>query len=218
MIKSSRHNFSLSRWIAFTILIIVVHNSSVSQNLDIKLLRAFNSPLDLPSDGCMKFISNSEPFIVALVPVTIGGYGLIKHNDKYFRNGCVILGATALCAGITNILKYSIGRERPFITYPDIVKKSDAGSPSFPSGHTSSAFATATSLSLLYPEWYVIVPTYGWAATVGYSRMHLGVHYPSDVLAGAVIGAGSAWLTHFVNKKLQAHSANTYKYSIGNRF
>ncbi len=70
----------------------------------------------------------------------------------------------------------------------------------FPSGHTSLAFAIATSLSLKYPKWYVIAPSYVWACSVGYSRMNLGVHYPSDVLAGAVLGAGSAFLTYKLNE------------------
>lgn len=173
-----------------------------SQNPDIQILRAINSQEQLPSDDFFRFISNSESYIVAAVPVTIGIMGLIKHDDKQFRNGCVIAASSLFCAGITLAMKYTINRERPFVTYPDITKKSGAGSPSFPSGHTSSAFATATSLSLVYPEWYVIVPSYGWAATVGYSRMHLGVHYPSDVLAGAAIGTGCSLLTNFVNKKL----------------
>lgn len=89
-------------------------------------------------------------------------------------------------------MKYGFNRKRPFVTYPDLItKKSEAGSPSFPSGHTSQAFATATSLSLAYPKWYVIAPSLLWAGAVGYSRMELGVHYPSDVLVGALIGIGS---------------------------
>ena len=73
-------------------------------------------------------------------------------------------------------------------------KMTSGGSPSFPSGHTSDAFSLATALSIVYPKWYVVVPAYAWAVTVGYSRMALGVHYPGDVLAGALIGAGSAYL------------------------
>jgi len=132
----------------------------------------------------------------------MGATGLIKHDDKLLRNAIVAIGATVVNSSITVALKYTINRERPFVTYPDIKQKSRAGSPSFPSGHTSSAFALATSLSLSYPKWYIIVPTFTWAGTVGYSRMYLGVHYPSDVLAAAIIGAGSAWLTFYVNKKL----------------
>jgi membrane-associated phospholipid phosphatase len=173
-----------------------------SQSLDIKILRSINSPLTLPSDKYFQLISNSEACIVILLPVGMGSVGLMKHNDRLFRNACVTIAAIAVNEGITEIMKYSINRNRPFVTYPDITKKSAAGSPSFPSGHTSSAFLTATSLSLAYPKWYIIVPTFTWAGTVGYSRMHLGVHYPSDVVAGAVVGAGSAWLTYYVNKKL----------------
>jgi membrane-associated phospholipid phosphatase len=138
----------------------------------------------------------------------MGTAGLIKHDHTLFRNAEVVVTATLVNICVTSGLKYSINRTRPFITYPDIVKKSGAGSPSFPSGHTSGAFATATSISLAYPKWYVIVPLFGWAGVVGYSRMDLGVHYPSDVLAGAAIGAGSAWLTHYVNKKLILKSKN----------
>lgn len=177
-----------------------------SQNLDIQMLRAINSPETLPSDNFFKFVSNSAGYLVVGIPVTMGTIGLIKHDDKLLRNAGVVIGATVINFGITAALKYSINRDRPFVTYPDITQKSKAGSPSFPSGHTSSAFVTATSLSLAYPKWYIIIPSFTWAGTVGYSRMYLGVHYPSDVLAGAVIGAGSAWLCYEVNKKLNKNS------------
>lgn len=190
----------LKKLILFTLLFFPV--ALFSQNLDIRILRSINSPEVLPADKFFQFVSNSESYLVVLIPAGMGATGLIKHDDKLLRNAIVAIGATVVNSSITVALKYTINRERPFVTYPDIKQKSRAGSPSFPSGHTSSAFALATSLSLSYPKWYIIVPTFTWAGTVGYSRMYLGVHYPSDVLAAAIIGAGSAWLTHYVNKKL----------------
>lgn len=181
-----------------------------SQNPDIQILRSLNSPEKLRSDKMFQFISNSNAWIVVIIPVAMGTTGLIKHDDTLFRNAGVVAAASLVNAGITAAMKYSINRTRPFITYPDITKKSGAASPSFPSGHTSSAFATATSVSLAYPKWYIIAPMFSWAGAVGYSRMDLGVHYPSDVLAGAAIGAGSAWLTYYVNKKLIHKSHNSH--------
>ena len=184
------------------LLFLFIQVSIHSQNIDIRMLRSINSSETLPSDNFFRFVSNSDAFVVAGVPVVMAVTGLINKDKGLFRNACVTAVASALNEGITDALKYSINRDRPFVTYPDITKKSKAGSPSFPSGHTSSAFATATSVSLSYPKWYIIVPSYLYAGTVAYSRMDLGVHYPSDVLAGAVIGSGCAYLTYKVNQKL----------------
>jgi membrane-associated phospholipid phosphatase len=186
----------------FALILLFVQATLFSQNPDIRILRSINSSEKLPSDSFFQFISNSDAWLVVGIPVVEGTAGLIRKDDELFRNACVTLTAVALNSGITEALKYTIKRTRPFKTYPDITKKSAGGSPSFPSGHTSGAFALATSMSLSYPKWYIIVPSYAWAGTVGFSRMDLGVHYPSDVLAGAIVGAGSAWLTYYINKKL----------------
>ncbi len=182
-----------------------------SQNIDIRLLRSINSGEILNSDKYFRFITNSDTYVIIGAPVILAGAGLIREDNKMVRNAFIMAAGSILNAGVTSALKYSINRDRPFETYPDILKKAKAGSPSFPSGHTSSAFATATSLSLAYPEWYVIVPSFAYAGTVAYSRMHLGVHYPSDVAAGAVIGAGCAYLTYKVNKALLNKSKRRIK-------
>jgi len=173
-----------------------------SQNADIRMLRRFNLGRYEQLDGTFSAISNTaRPFSIA-APMLVYGIGLIE-KDKNMRYKALMMGASFMVAtGISTTLKYTIKRDRPYITYTDIEKISVGGSPSFPSGHTSDAFSNATSLSLAFPKWYVIVPSYAYASAVGYSRMHLGVHYPSDVIAGAVIGAGSAFLCYKAQKWL----------------
>lgn len=103
---------------------------------------------------------------------------------------------------ITWSMKKGVGRERPAVNDPAFVAVLDLHNNSFPSGHTSEAFSMATSLSMKYPKWYVIVPAFAYAGYTGYSRLYLGVHYPTDVLAGAIVGSGSAWLTCKLNQWL----------------
>ena len=61
----------------------------------------------------------------------------------------------------------------------------------------------AGSLSLQYPKWYVILPSYLYAGTVAYSRMDLGVHYLTDIAGGILIGSSSAYMTYKINKNLK---------------
>ena len=193
-----------------TLLFLVIPMSLFSQNIDVDILKAIYSPEPLPSDGFFRFISNSNMYVYIGTPVTMAVVGLAGHDNELLRNAAVMAVGTAVSYGITAGLKNIVKRDRPFITYPeDFSDKTGydfSESYSLPSGHTTTAFATATALTLDYPKWYVIVPSYAYAGTVAYSRMHLGVHYPSDVLAGALIGSGCAVLSHYVNKKLNGHS------------
>lgn len=173
-----------------------------SQSVDIRVLRALNNPEDLAVDDFCRAFSGSEVFISAGIPAGIAVAGLIRDDRKMIIDAGTIAASSAITFIFSTALKYSVNRDRPFDKYPDITKKMDVISPSFPSGHTSAAFSTATSVSLAYPQWYIIVPSYLWAGAVGYSRMELGVHYPSDVLAGAALGAGTAFLSWKINQKL----------------
>lgn len=184
----------------FFLLLLFVGRTANAQNLDIDLLRKINLDRNPALDPTFKFVTNSVSPIGIGAPLIVTSIGFIQ-NDKSLKNKGYYIGATLLTSAVlTTTLKFAIDRDRPFVTYPDIQKLTGAGSPSFPSGHTSEAFATATSISLAFPKWYVIAPSFLWASAAGYSRMHLGVHYPSDVLVGALIGSGSAWLCHELNK------------------
>lgn len=193
-----------------TILLLFCLSNTNAQNIDINLLRDINLNRNKSLDPTFRTITNSVAPISIGAPILIYSIGLI-NNDTDLKKKGVYLGETFLATTFIAIaLKYSVKRDRPFITYPDLEKETSGGGYSFPSGHTSDAFATATSLSIAFPKWYVIAPSFVWASAVGYSRMDLGVHYPSDVLAGAIIGSGSAYLTYklnkWINKKTQKNN------------
>jgi membrane-associated phospholipid phosphatase len=176
--------------------------TAYSQNADIRILSKINVNRNKNLDNAFRGITNTAGPVAFGTPVVLFAVSLIK-DDSVMRRNSIYMGASVLSSAIiTNILKYSINRPRPYITYPYIEQATSGGSPSFPSGHTSDAFAFATSVSNAYPKWYIIVPSYVWAGAVAYSRMDLGVHYPSDVLAGALIGAGSAYLCYIGQKLL----------------
>jgi len=176
--------------------------SSVCQNLDIDILKNINFNRNRNLDRSFRFISNTVSPVSIAAPLLVVSTGYILKDSVIERKGLFVAASVLGAAIISTGLKYSVDRTRPFVTYPYLEQAGSAGSPSFPSGHTSSAFSTATSLSIAFPKWYVIVPSFIWAGSVAYSRMDLGVHYPSDVLAGAVIGSGSAYICYRVNKWL----------------
>lgn len=179
-----------------------------AQNFDINLLRDINIHRNKSLDHAFETITNTAIPISIATPVLIYSVGLIK-NDSLTKKQAIYIGETFLASAFVTIaLKDIIKRNRPYVTYPEIEPHSAEGSYSMPSGHTSSVFATATALSIAYPKWYIIAPSFAWASTVGYSRMHLGVHYPTDVLVGAIIGSGSALLTHKINKWLNKKKYN----------
>jgi undecaprenyl-diphosphatase len=88
---------------------------------------------------------------------------------------------------VCTVMKYGIKRSRPYEILDTIYKRSSPGDRfSLPSGHTSAAFVMAVLLSYFYP--ILIAPALVWASLVGLSRIYLGVHYPTDVLAGMALG------------------------------
>ena len=149
-----------------------------------------------------KVISRTEPYIAVGVPVAMAVASWINHK-QLFKDAVYVGTSVAGTFVLTYGMKYLFDRQRPYERYPHRVHPfSTESSPSFPSGHTATAFALATSLSIKYPKWYVIAPSAVWACSVGVSRMNEGVHYPTDVLAGAAIGAGCAVLNIYVNRWL----------------
>jgi undecaprenyl-diphosphatase len=173
----------------------------LGQNWEIDLLKNIN-----PNQSHATFHQNISKSVYPLslaTPISFFAIGLINKDKKLQQQSYRIAGALIINTAITQAMKYTFNRNRPYQDYPTIIFPNNIeNDASFPSGHTSTAFALATSVSMQYKKWYIVVPAYAWAASVGYSRMYLGEHYPTDVLAGAAIGIGSAYLSNWLTKKL----------------
>jgi undecaprenyl-diphosphatase len=102
----------------------------------------------------------------------------------------VLVGLAVLAAdGLAALVKAAVGENRP--TEPDPLV-TIPHSHSFPSGHTATAFAGAMMLSYLVPR--AAPAFFTLAAAIAYSRLYVGVHFPLDVVGGAVIGVATALL------------------------
>jgi membrane-associated phospholipid phosphatase len=177
------------------LLFFIVTGNYFSQNLDLRILKSLNQK-EIPKwDQGMRFTSNTVNPLIPVSVIGIWSHGYFTKDHTMMRNAYKSGISIAFAALTTASIKLAVQRERPYKKYPnDITARTHSGPYSFPSGHTTSAFAMATALTLSYQEWYVAVPAYVYAGLVGYSRMRLGMHFPSDVFGGMVIGIGSGFL------------------------
>jgi len=179
---------------------------SAESNLDIKIFRFINNGRSGFSDAVIPITDKSVlPLSIAL---PVGIMGISRINEHYYdeNSGVLLLLSEVTSAGVAFGMKQIFKRERPFVTHKNVYHNKN-NSPtdrySFPSGHTATAFSMATSLTLRYPDKPVIIAiSYLYAAIVGYGRIYLGVHYPSDVLGGMLIGSGSAALVFAFRKEI----------------
>lgn len=164
-----------------------------ASTLDIRILESVAETRTEPQTQTFKVLSDINNYVQVAVPVGLLVAGAIREDKAMRQNALYVASSTAVTALVNVGLKHLFKRSRPFRKYPNFISVRTASGYSFPSGHSSSAFATASALSRAYSKWYVVAPSLLWAGSVGYSRMYLGVHFPSDVLAGAALGAGSAF-------------------------
>ena len=184
-----------------TLILLLFANSIQAQSIsEVNTLRRINP--DNPNSAVWNNLSNTSKYISVGVPVGYFVAGLI-HDNKDLKQKAAYTAATILLnTATTTLFKNVVKRERPYNVYTGIFPDKIESDYSFPSGHTSSAFATATSLAITTKKWYVAVPAFAWSASVGYSRIYLGQHYPSDVIMGAVVGTSSAIVCHWASKQL----------------
>jgi undecaprenyl-diphosphatase len=114
---------------------------------------------------------------------------MITRQRKVLRNLVLLY---AVQSAVIYSLKFLVGRERPLF-FLEMSSKLSQGpgeilDPSFPSAHSAFAFMMATLLSRWFPKYRVIF--FIVAGFIGWTRIYLGLHYPTDVIAGALLGYG----------------------------
>jgi Membrane-associated phospholipid phosphatase len=135
---------------------------------------------------------------------------------KTRKAGATIVLALLFSLIVNNgILKNAVARIRPYEVVDGLqCLVGRAVDFSFPSGHSGSSFAAATVIAYLFPKKYG-VPAVILAALIAFSRLYVGIHYPTDVLVGILdgilLGGLAVWWNPFRAEKLSANHLNLYE-------
>ncbi len=143
----------------------------------------------------LQFISLTTTYVSISIVLIILALAFVRRSKEMGKKCLVMLVALLLSGATTFLIKSVNDKERPFKVHPEIVKRSTGGESSFPSGHTMEAFAMAMGIFQLFRQKkYLVAAMFVWATLVGYSRIALGVHFPSDVIAGVLFGLFVGWV------------------------
>jgi undecaprenyl-diphosphatase len=153
------------------------------------------------------FVMLSAWWMKGVAFVAVGALGDVRARRQLPAASLVAAVSVGIGSLVVALLKETVDRPRPAHADPGIeTAVGTPGSPSFPSGHTATAFAAAAVVGAFYPRlrW----PLYALAALVGMSRIYLGVHFALDVVAGAIlglsIGLGIVWAVRKGRQRLTA--------------
>ena len=164
-------------------------------------------------------IVDSISFYISWIPLLIAFWLILalislifdKENGKWIFLG-VILSVVIYFILNDLILKQSLAsiffRERPYIAYPnEIISTGEMFvDSSFPSGHMSITVTLLTLFIYFYRKQWVWITAILFTILMAFSRMHNGMHYPSDILAGMILGVGYGFLTILIVNKMKKRS------------
>jgi undecaprenyl-diphosphatase len=167
--------------------------SGSSQAFDESVIRWLAAHHTRSLDAAMLEITALGTGIVVMMVVAVAALFLVLTEHKY--SAILLLASTFGGLVLNAVLKLGFNRPRPSIVVPVV----NAVSSSFPSGHAMSAAIVYSTVAYLaarlqkrsWARWLVMIAAFSVVAAISISRLYLGVHYPSDVLAGIIVGL--AW-------------------------
>ena len=137
---------------------------------------------------CLIILDKIATFALALLGATGGVLTLFGLFGAYLPTLFSLALPVALAFGIATMIRYAAPRERPYAQGTDVICDREKDSPSFPSRHTTCAFAIAVSLCAT--TLWLGVPALVLGACLAYIRFLCGYHYPADLIWGGIIGSG----------------------------
>lgn len=154
-------------------------------------------------DKVIIFLSNYLQYpLVVLFLVAVYFWHISKPEKKKLL-WTALLSVVIARLGITELIRFLYHRPRPFLVYSDIHPLISKNEYSFPSGHAAFFFALATAIYFYNKRW----GTWFFVASIliSLSRVVAGIHYPSDILGGAIIGVAVGYFifnyAHILSKK-----------------
>lgn len=191
---------------------------SIFTGIDQQLLFWLNGSDSLFIDGVISTLTAGTTWI----PLYIALFYLILKNNETMAQVLLTVGCAAACvlitAGITNlVVKPLVARPRPcddpFIKYAvDVVSGVSAGNYSFFSAHAANTSALVMFLALLIRNKLFIVAMIIWSAINCYTRLYLGVHYPSDILCGLLFGSAMGFIAYMIYLKIYLKISPQFHY------
>ena|SRR5947209_632854 len=175
-----------------------------AERLDVAVYAAIARTPTPSLDRSMRRIARAADY--SRLNIAAGGVLALAGGSRGRRAAKMGLASVVVTATIVNAVLKPLGRrhrpDRVAHTIPDARHVPMPVSSSLPSGHSAAAFAFATGAGQVLPQ--AAAPLRLLAAVVAYSRVHTGVHYPGDVVAGALIGAALAQATtHALDRRLR---------------
>jgi undecaprenyl-diphosphatase len=166
--------------------------------MDVSILHALNTFLvrhDAVEDPVTFYVNLAELLFLAMLVIAFLVAG--GHRHRATRRAAVAAGLSAgLALAVAQVITRIVERPRPFVAHPATVHllAPHAADPSFPSDHATAAFAIGVALFLRNRTWGAIVLVAATVLAVG--RVAMGIHYPTDVLGGAVLGTLAALILY----------------------